>query len=153
MNETNPYYAYDYIDNLISNKKENAYLKLIYRIINYYKIKNVIAIGYNTKIDKIATLCHNTKITKVDDTKNIQNLGKFDLVYFAKDTFNNSIHTFNNEQIVIIENLFENYQNFKMVKKREISKIFIDFFDFGIIFAKNNFPKQYYKFYFKNLYK
>ncbi len=145
MNETNAYYAYDSIDNLASNQKENNYLKLIYRIICYYKIKSIIIIGCDTKMDKLAPLCHNTKITKVDDVVNMQNSGEYDLVYFAKNTFDDKHYTFNNEQIVIIENLFESYKNFEIVKKREISKIFIDFFEFGIIFAKNNFSKQYYK--------
>ena len=53
--------------------------------------------------------------------------------------------SFSRDTIIVIENLFDYRQHWKSVKIAEIPAIFIDFFDFGIIFAKNNFIKQFYR--------
>ena len=56
VNEKNPYYSYKEIENIAHSDKEEKYLKLIYRIINYYKIKNVLFIGQDKDTKQLLEL-------------------------------------------------------------------------------------------------
>ena len=133
LNEKNGYYAYSEIENVSSSSKQKKYLKLLYRIINYYRVRNILIVGNDggVLLDKIIPFCPGLYIKRID-------------IYVAVD--NNDIHcSFSRDTIIVIENLFDYRQHWKSVKIAEIPAIFIDFFDFGIIFAKNNFIKQFYR--------
>ena len=95
-------------------------------------------------MDKIIPFCPNLYIKRIDNLAQIGNVDNYDFIYVAVDT--NDIHcSFSRDTIIVIENLFDYRQHWKSVKIAEIPSIFIDFFDFGIIFAKNNFIKQFYR--------
>ena len=136
LNEKNGYYAYSEIENVSSSSKQKKYLKLLYRIINYYRVCNILIVGNDGDVllDKIIPFCPNLYIKRIDNLAHIGNVDNYDIhCSFSRDT------------IIVIENLFDYRQHWKSVKIAEIPAIFIDFFDFGIIFAKNNFIKQFYR--------
>ena len=95
-------------------------------------------------LDKIIPFCSSLYINRIDNLAQIGDVDNYDFIYVAVD--NNDIHcSFSRDTIIVIENLFDYRQHWKSVKIAEIPAIFIDFFDFGIIFAKNNFIKQFYR--------
>lgn len=146
LNEKNGYYAYSEIENVSSSSKQTKYLKLLYRIINYYRVRNILIVGNDggVLLDKIIPFCPSLYIKRIDNLAQIGNVDNYDFIYVAVDT--NDIHcSFSRDTIIVIENLFDYRQHWKSVKIAEIPAIFIDFFDFGIIFAKNNFIKQFYR--------
>ena len=141
VNEKNPYYSYKEIENRAQSNKEEKYLKLIYRIINYYKIKNVLFLGQDKYTERLLGLCKNINI----DTTGRDNIDGYDFVYIADIGTLPDESIQSSDVIICINNIYNNSKLWNRLKRIGISKIFIDFFDFGIIFAKNNFQTQIYK--------
>ena len=141
VNEKNPYYSYKEIENIAQSNKEKKYLKLIYRIINYYKIKNVLFIGRDKDIERLLGPCENINV----DMMGRDNIDGYDFVYIADIGTLPDESIQSSDVIICINNIYNNSKQWNRLKRIGTSKIFIDFFDFGIIFAKNNFQTQIYK--------
>ncbi len=141
VNEKNPYYSYKAIENIAHSDKEEKYLKLIYRIINYYKRKNVLFISRDKDIERLLGLCENINV----DMTGRDNIDGYDFVYIADIGTLPDESIQSSDVIICINNIYNNSKQWNRLKRIGRSKIFIDFFDFGIIFAKNNFQTQIYK--------
>ena len=73
------------------------------------------------------------------------NIDGYDFVYIADIGTLPDESIQSSDVIICINNIYNNSKQWNRLKRIGRSKIFIDFFDFGIIFAKNNFQTQIYK--------
>jgi len=73
------------------------------------------------------------------------NIDDYDFVYIADIGTLPDESIQSSDTIICIKDIYNNSKRWNRLKRIGRSKIFIDFFDFGIIFAKNNFQTQIYK--------
>lgn len=145
LNEQNAYYAYDNIEKMTDDNGEKHYLKFLYRVLNYYRYRRVLLVGNSPNVEKLLRFCPEIQVYKVDNLQSANFDKSYDLIYFSPNTFLNSVLDVLQDITIWIDGICGDSRIWSLIKANEKMRISIDFFDFGIIFAKNKFQKQFYK--------
>lgn len=145
LNEQNIYYAYENIAEIADNSDEERYLRFFYRVVNYYRFRQVLLIGNCPKIEALLRFCPSVEVDRCDAELSDKLTRHNDLIFFAPNAFINPKIEMLADTTLWFEGVCGDKKIWKTIREDEKMKISIDFFDFGIIFAKNNFQKQFYK--------
>ncbi|MDR2684146.1 MAG: hypothetical protein LBB53_02040 [Prevotellaceae bacterium] len=158
--EENPFYAFEKIEKSLQKnfskiffRRDVKYYRLIFRLTNYFSAKKMLIVGENICVEK-----YFLSVSKKNETvseKKLQHLQKkniFDIIFFSTHNiiyYKDVIYSPNVSQntILIFENIYQNRitsRIWKEICSNNNLKVSIDIFKYGIVFFKNDFPKQHY---------
>lgn len=164
LNDKSHRQEYAKIRNLNASKINSKHLKLIYRIINRYKSKNILEIGVSCHLDskflsnihlKANVFFYNLKtneISEINTQNNIQS-ESFDFAFYnlknndslTLSEFMNHLKYFHNNSIVAINNIHQSNEMEevwrKIITQKEVT-ISIDLFFIGLVFFRKEQVKE-----------
>ena len=147
LNEKNPYYTYPQIDAL--NYKYKQINRLLFRMVSYYKCKNILIIGENDDFQKVIRLINNNIMIEQGSEVKFANS---DFIYIAEkelkkidDFYKNN---FSKDLIIICQGIYNNHKNkilWNKLLQNNFPQILIDIFEIGIIFVRKDLKQQFFK--------
>ena len=164
LNDKSHRQEYDKIRNLYTSTINSKHLKLIYRIINRYKSKNILEIGNSNLLDctflcniqwKANVFFSNVEINEISEIKTQNNIQSesFDFAFynlknndnFTLSEFMNHLKYFHNNSIVAINNIHQTREIEevwrKIITQKEVT-ISIDLFFIGLVFFRKEQVKE-----------
>ena len=164
LNDKSHRQEYDKIRNLYTSTINSKHLKLIYRIINRYKSKNILEIGNSNLLDctflcniqwKANVFFSNVEINEISEIKTQKNIKpvSFDFAFYNIENnnsltlseFMNHLKYFHNNSIVAINNIHQTREIEevwrKIITQKEVT-ISIDLFFIGLVFFRKEQVKE-----------
>jgi len=164
LNDKSHRQEYDKIRNLYTSTINSKHLKLIYRIINRYKSKNILEIGNSNLLDctflcniqwKANVFFSNVETNEISEIKTQKNTKpvSFDFAFYNIENnnsltlseFMNHLKYFHNNSIVAINNIHQTREIEevwrKIITQKEVT-ISIDLFFIGLVFFRKEQVKE-----------
>ncbi len=138
LNEECGYYAYARIEDLYPQPQEQNFAKLLYRIIQYYGLKKTSRLGLPKAFEPLIYLCEGVEVGDFESQQS-------DLMFLGVSDLNKLENLCEEQVVVFVEKPFLRQKQWLSFVSKAKNGIFVDCFDFSIIFANQKFQKQLYK--------